>query len=134
MTPPWPASAPSAAVGTTCAPRCRRWCGEQQRSVLYLGICEHLFVCVVGPRTHQTVTSFQGEFPSVDDIGVAERALQDMRALIQLMQEEVAKFQEKKKKEQEQEQESQKQVELQAQQEAQKAAAQLAKAKAQKKG
>lgn len=68
----------------------------------------------------------------MDDIGVAERALQDMRALIQLMQEEVAKFQEKKKKEQEQE--FQKQAELQAQQEAQKAAAQLAKAKAQKKG
>lgn len=79
------------------------------------------------------VHDLQGEFPSVDDIGVAERALQDMRALIQLMQEEVAKFQEKKKKE-EQEQKSQKQVELQIAQEAQKAEVQLAQAKAQKKG
>lgn len=68
------------------------------------------------------------------DMSVVERALQDMRALIQLMQEEVTKFQETKKKQLEQEQECQRQVELQVQQEAQKAAAQLAKAKAQKKG
>lgn len=78
--------------------------------------------------------SFQGEFPSMGDISVVERALQDMRALVQLMQEELDKFQETKKKQQEQEQESQRQAELQAQQEAQKAAAELAKAKAQKKG
>lgn len=77
---------------------------------------------------------FQGEFPSVDDIGVAERALQDMRALIQLMQEEVAKFLEKKKEEEEQEQKSQKQAALQVEQEAKKAEEQLAQAKAQKKG
>lgn len=89
----------------------------------------------MAPHTHQTVTSFKGEFPSVDDIGVAERALQDMRALVQLMQEEVAKFQEKKKKEEEeQEQKCQKQVELKVEQEAQKAEVQLAQAKAQKKG
>lgn len=71
----------------------------------------------------------------MDDIGVAERALQDMRALIQLMQEEVAKFLEKKKKEEEeQEQKSQKQAQLQVEQEAKKAEEQLAQAKAQKKG
>lgn len=89
---------------------------------------------VRGPRAHQTVTSFKGEFPSVDDIGVAERALQDMRALNQLMQEEVAKFQEKKKEAEEQEQKCQKQVELQVEQEAQKAEVQLTQAKAQRKG
>uniref|UniRef100_A0A8C4EYH2 mRNA export factor GLE1 n=1 Tax=Dicentrarchus labrax TaxID=13489 RepID=A0A8C4EYH2_DICLA len=66
----------------------------------------------------------EGEFPSVEDMTVAERALHEMRALIRLMQEEVAKSQEKKKKEQEQEEERRKQVELQAQQEAQKKAAQ----------
>lgn len=65
---------------------------------------------------------------------VAERALHEMRALIRLMQEEVAKAQEKKKREQEQQEEHRKQVELQAQQEAQKKAAQSAKEKAQKKG
>uniref|UniRef100_A0A8C4GQL5 mRNA export factor GLE1 n=1 Tax=Dicentrarchus labrax TaxID=13489 RepID=A0A8C4GQL5_DICLA len=76
----------------------------------------------------------EGEFPSVEDMTVAERALHEMRALIRLMQEEVAKSQEKKKKEQEQEEERRKQVELQAQQEAQKKAAQSAKEKAQRKG
>uniref|UniRef100_A0A8C4EXG3 mRNA export factor GLE1 n=1 Tax=Dicentrarchus labrax TaxID=13489 RepID=A0A8C4EXG3_DICLA len=75
----------------------------------------------------------EGEFPSVEDMTVAERALHEMRALIRLMQEEVAKSQEKKKKEQEQEEERRKQVELQAQQEAQKKAAQSAKEKAQRK-
>lgn len=78
--------------------------------------------------------SFQGEFPSMEDMTVAERALHEMRALIRLMQEELANAQEKKKKEQEQEEERRKQAELQAQQEAQKAAAQSAKAKAQRKG
>lgn len=62
----------------------------------------------------------------MEDMTVAERALHDMRTLIRLMQEEVAKAQEKKK-EQEQEEERQKQVKLQAQQEAQRAAAQSAK-------
>lgn len=90
----------------------------------------------MGPRAHPAVTSFKGEFPSVDDIGVAERALQDMRALIQLMQEELVKFQEEKKRKEaeEQEQKCQKQAELQVAQEAQKAEVQLAQAKAQKKG
>ncbi|XP_008298095.1 mRNA export factor GLE1 [Stegastes partitus] len=76
----------------------------------------------------------EGEFPSVDDMTVAERALHEMRALIRLMQEEAAKAQEKKKKEEEQEEERRKQAELQAQQEAQKKATQAAKEKAQRKG
>lgn len=76
----------------------------------------------------------EGEFPSVEDMTVAERALHKMRALIRLMQEEVAKAQEKKKKEQEQEEERRKQAELQAKQEGEKKAAQLAKEKAQRKG
>ncbi|XP_070760483.1 mRNA export factor GLE1 [Enoplosus armatus] len=76
----------------------------------------------------------EGEFPSVEDMTVAERALHEMRALIRLMQEEVAKTQEKKKKDQEEEEQRRKQVELQAQQEAQKKAAQSAKEKARKKG
>uniref|UniRef100_A0A671X9R8 mRNA export factor GLE1 n=1 Tax=Sparus aurata TaxID=8175 RepID=A0A671X9R8_SPAAU len=75
----------------------------------------------------------EGEFPSMDDMTAAERALHEMRALIRLMQEEVAKTQEKKKKEQEQEEEHRKQVELQAQQEAQKKAAQSAIEKAKRK-
>uniref|UniRef100_A0AAQ6A3E4 mRNA export factor GLE1 n=1 Tax=Amphiprion ocellaris TaxID=80972 RepID=A0AAQ6A3E4_AMPOC len=64
----------------------------------------------------------EGEFPSVEDMMAAERALHEMRALIRLMQEEAAKAQEKKKKEEEQEEERRKQAELQAQQEAQKKA------------
>ncbi|XP_017283254.1 nucleoporin GLE1 [Kryptolebias marmoratus] len=75
----------------------------------------------------------EGEFPSSEDMLIAERALQEMRALMQQMQEEVAKAQEKKK-EQEQEEESRKQKELQARQAAQKKAEQAAKEKAQKKG
>uniref|UniRef100_UPI0037E9A1F7 mRNA export factor GLE1 n=1 Tax=Semicossyphus pulcher TaxID=241346 RepID=UPI0037E9A1F7 len=76
----------------------------------------------------------EGEFPSMEDMTVAERALHEMRALIRLMQEEVAKAQEKKKKEQEEEEELRKQAALQAQQEAQKKAAQTAKEKAKRKG
>uniref|UniRef100_A0A8C9ZBJ9 mRNA export factor GLE1 n=1 Tax=Sander lucioperca TaxID=283035 RepID=A0A8C9ZBJ9_SANLU len=75
----------------------------------------------------------EGEFPTVEDMTVAERALHEMRALIRLMQEEVAKAQEKKKKEQEDEEERRKQAELQAQQEAQKKAAESAKEKAKRK-
>ncbi|XP_038560361.1 nucleoporin GLE1 [Micropterus salmoides] len=71
----------------------------------------------------------EGEFPSMEDMTVAERALHEMRALIRLMQEEVAKAQEKKKKDQEEEEQRRKQVELQVQQEAQKKAAQSAKEK-----
>nr|XP_046241837.1 mRNA export factor GLE1 [Scatophagus argus] len=74
----------------------------------------------------------EGEFPSVEDMTVAERALHEMRALIRLMQEEIAKAQEKK--EQEQEEERKKREVLQAQQEAQKKAAQSAKEKAQRRG
>lgn len=76
----------------------------------------------------------EGEFPSVEDMTAAERALHEMRALIRLMQEEVAKAQEKKKKDQEQEEQRRKQAELKAQQEAQLKAAQSAKEKARKKG
>ncbi|KAF3695365.1 Nucleoporin GLE1 GLE1-like protein [Channa argus] len=77
----------------------------------------------------------EGEFPSVEDMTVAERALHEMRALIRLMQEEAAKAQEeKKKKNQEEEEARRQQAELQAQQEAQKKAEQSAKEQAQKKG
>lgn len=76
----------------------------------------------------------EGEFPSVEDMTAAERALHEMRALIRLMQEDVAKAQEKKKKDQEEEEARRKQAELQAQQEAQKKAEQSAKERAQKKG
>lgn len=76
----------------------------------------------------------QGEFPSVEDMNVAEQTLREMRMLIQLMQEEVAKAQEQKKKEKEEEEELKKQAQLKAQQEAQKAAERSAKEKAQKKG
>ncbi|XP_054466906.1 mRNA export factor GLE1 [Anoplopoma fimbria] len=76
----------------------------------------------------------EGEFPSVEDMTVAERALHEMRALIRLMQEEVAKAQDKKKKDEEDEEQRRKQEELQAQQEAQKKAAESAKEKAKRKG
>uniref|UniRef100_A0A665WRQ4 mRNA export factor GLE1 n=1 Tax=Echeneis naucrates TaxID=173247 RepID=A0A665WRQ4_ECHNA len=76
----------------------------------------------------------EGEFPSMEDMTAAERALHEMRTLIRLMQEEAAKVQEKKKKDQEEEEARRKQAELQALQEAQKKAAQSAKEKAQRKG
>ncbi|XP_063754383.1 mRNA export factor GLE1 isoform X2 [Eleginops maclovinus] len=76
----------------------------------------------------------EGEFPSVEDMTMAERALHEMRALIRLMQEEVAKAQEKKKKDQEEEEQGRKQAVLQAQQEAQKKAVESAKEKAKRKG
>lgn len=75
----------------------------------------------------------EGEFPSMEDMTVADRALHEMRALIRLMQEEVTKAQEKKK-DQEKEEARRKQAELQAQQDAQKKAAQSAKERAQRKG
>ncbi|CAN9512729.1 unnamed protein product [Ophioblennius macclurei] len=74
----------------------------------------------------------EGEFPSVEDMTVAERALHEMRVLIRLTQEEAARAQEEAQKEQEEER--RKQVEQEAQQEAQKKAAQQAKEKAQKRG
>ncbi|XP_013870068.1 mRNA export factor GLE1 [Austrofundulus limnaeus] len=76
----------------------------------------------------------EGEFPSSEDMMVAERALREMRELMQQMQEEGSKAREKKKKEQEQAEERRKQKELQVQQEVQRKAEQAAKEKAQKKG
>ncbi|XP_047238275.1 mRNA export factor GLE1 [Girardinichthys multiradiatus] len=76
----------------------------------------------------------EGEFPSLEDMTVAERALCDMRLAIRQMEEEAARVREKKKEEQEQEEERRKQEAMQAQQEAQKKAEQAAKEKAQKKG
>uniref|UniRef100_A0A1A7WJJ9 mRNA export factor GLE1 n=1 Tax=Iconisemion striatum TaxID=60296 RepID=A0A1A7WJJ9_9TELE len=74
----------------------------------------------------------EGEFPSMEDMTVAERTLLDMRALIRQMQQELVRAQERKKKELEEER--RKREELQAQQEAQMKAEQAAKEKAQKKG
>lgn len=78
----------------------------------------------------------EGDFPSVEDMTVAERALHDMRALIRLQQEEVTKAQEKKKKKKEAEEEEQKRkdAELKAKQELEKAAVDAAKEKAKKTG
>lgn len=76
----------------------------------------------------------EGDFPSVEDMTVAERALHDMRALIRLQQEEVAKAQEKKKKEAELEEQRRKEAELKAKQEEQKKAVDAAKEKAKKTG
>uniref|UniRef100_A0A8C8JGX7 mRNA export factor GLE1 n=1 Tax=Oncorhynchus tshawytscha TaxID=74940 RepID=A0A8C8JGX7_ONCTS len=50
----------------------------------------------------------EGEFPSVEDMTVAERALHEMRSLIRVMQEAAAQAQEKRKKEQEEEEERRK--------------------------
>ncbi|CAB1319607.1 unnamed protein product [Coregonus sp. 'balchen'] len=78
-------------------------------------------------------TTAEGEFSSVEDLTVAERALHEMRSLIRVMQEAAAQAQEKRKKEQGEE-ERRKLAELQAQQEEQKKNAALsAKEKAQKK-
>ncbi|XP_028281658.1 nucleoporin GLE1-like [Parambassis ranga] len=76
----------------------------------------------------------EGQFPSVEDMTMAEQALHEMRALIQLMQEEVVKAHEWKKEEQEQEEKRRKMAALQAQQDVQKKAAQSAQQKAMKKG
>uniref|UniRef100_A0A8C6U5H0 mRNA export factor GLE1 n=1 Tax=Neogobius melanostomus TaxID=47308 RepID=A0A8C6U5H0_9GOBI len=76
----------------------------------------------------------EGDFPSVEDMTVAERALHDMRALIRLQQEEVTKAQEKKKKEVELEEQRRKEEEQKAKQEAEKKAADAAKEKAKKTG
>ncbi|PWA17072.1 hypothetical protein CCH79_00013270 [Gambusia affinis] len=87
-----------------------------------------------GSVTGRLSVSVQGEFPSVEDMAVAERALCEMRSVIRQMEEEAARVQEKKKKDQEQEEERRKQEALQVQQEAQKKAEQAVKEKAQKKG
>lgn len=76
----------------------------------------------------------EGDFPSVEDMTVTERALHNMRALVRIKQEEVAKAEEKKKKDEEEEEEKKKQAELRAQQEAQKKAAETAKEKAKRTG
>uniref|UniRef100_A0A4W4G554 mRNA export factor GLE1 n=1 Tax=Electrophorus electricus TaxID=8005 RepID=A0A4W4G554_ELEEL len=66
-------------------------------------------------------TTAEGQFPSVEDMTVTERALQEMRSLLRALQEEVAQAQERKKKEQEEEEEKKKkQAELKVQQEEQK--------------
>uniref|UniRef100_A0A3P8ZCW6 mRNA export factor GLE1 n=1 Tax=Esox lucius TaxID=8010 RepID=A0A3P8ZCW6_ESOLU len=80
-------------------------------------------------------TTAEGEFPSVEDMTVAERALHEMRSVIRVMQDAAAQAQEKRKKEQEEEEDRRKFAELQAQKEEQKKSAALsAKEKAQKKG
>ncbi|XP_007229196.3 mRNA export factor GLE1 [Astyanax mexicanus] len=80
-------------------------------------------------------TTAEGQFPSVEDMTVAERALQEMRSLLRALQEGVAHAQERKKKEQEKEEEMKKQAELKAQQEEQKkSAAASAKEKSRKQG
>ncbi|XP_050974079.1 mRNA export factor GLE1 isoform X2 [Labeo rohita] len=80
--------------------------------------------------------SADGQFPSVEDLTVAERALQEMRSLVRNLQDEVAQAAERKKKEQEEEEEKKKRhEELKAQQEEQKKnAARSAKEKAKKEG
>lgn len=76
------------------------------------------------------------QFPSVEDLSVAERALQEMRSLVRSLQEAVSQAAErKKKKEQEEEEEKRRQEQLKAQQEEQKKSAALsAKEKAKKEG
>ncbi|XP_043103517.1 nucleoporin GLE1 [Puntigrus tetrazona] len=77
-----------------------------------------------------------GQFPSVEDLTVAERALQEMRSLVRNLQDEVARAAERKRKEQEEEEEKKKRhEELKAQQEEQKkSAARSVKEKAKKEG
>uniref|UniRef100_A0A671RHG5 mRNA export factor GLE1 n=1 Tax=Sinocyclocheilus anshuiensis TaxID=1608454 RepID=A0A671RHG5_9TELE len=82
------------------------------------------------------VVPASGQFPSVEDLTVAERALQEMRSLVRNLQDEVAQAAERKRKEQEEEEEKKKRhEELKAQQEEQKkTAARSAKEKAKKEG
>ncbi|KAJ7994063.1 hypothetical protein DPEC_G00262050 [Dallia pectoralis] len=80
-------------------------------------------------------TTAEGAFPSVEDITVAEQALNEMRSVIRVMQDAAAQAQEKRKKEREEEEGRRRLVELQAQKEEQKKSAALsAKEKARKKG
>ncbi|TRY96780.1 hypothetical protein DNTS_014501 [Danionella cerebrum] len=77
--------------------------------------------------------SADGHFPSVEDLSVAEGALQGMRLLVRNLQDELAQAAErKKKKELEEEEERQRQEQLKAQQEEQKSAVLSAKEKAKK--
>uniref|UniRef100_A0A672SKJ7 mRNA export factor GLE1 n=1 Tax=Sinocyclocheilus grahami TaxID=75366 RepID=A0A672SKJ7_SINGR len=82
------------------------------------------------------VVPASGQFLSVEDLTVAERALQEMRSLVRNLQDEVAQATERKRKEQEEEEEKKKRhEELKAQQEEQKkTAARSAKEKAKKEG
>ncbi|XP_051950503.1 mRNA export factor GLE1-like [Xyrauchen texanus] len=80
-------------------------------------------------------TTSEGQFLSVEDMTVAERALQEMRSLVRALQEEVAEAAERKRKEQEEEEERKRQAELKAQQEEQKRnVEQAAKERARKEG
>lgn len=81
-------------------------------------------------------SSADGQFPSVEDLTVAERALQEMRSLVRNLQGEVAQAAERKRREQEEEEEKKKRhEELKAQQEEQKKTAALsAKEKPKKEG
>lgn len=65
-------------------------------------------------------TTAEGQFPNVEDMNVAERALQVMRSLVRSLQEEVAQAAERMKKEEEEEEKKKRQAELEAQQEEQK--------------
>ncbi|XP_033829253.1 mRNA export factor GLE1 [Periophthalmus magnuspinnatus] len=76
----------------------------------------------------------EGDFPSVEDMTIAERALHNMRALIHQQQEEVNRAEEKKKKEAELEEQRKKEAEQKAKQEAEKKAAEAAKEKAKRTG
>lgn len=76
----------------------------------------------------------QGQFPTVEDMTVVERALQEMRTLVRAIQEEVAQAQDKKNK-QEEEECGKKQAEMKIQQEEQKKSAELSvKERAKKQG
>lgn len=67
----------------------------------------------------------QGQFPTVEDMTVAERALQEMRTLVRAIQEEFAQAQEQKKIEQEEEECRKKQAGMKPQQEEKKKSAAL---------
>ncbi|XP_056140272.1 mRNA export factor GLE1 isoform X2 [Lampris incognitus] len=79
-------------------------------------------------------TTTEGRFPSMEDMMVAERALQEMRELVRLMQEETAKSQERRRKELEEEEECRKQAEALARQEEQKKVAASTKEKVLREG
>ncbi|KAM9822282.1 mRNA export factor GLE1 [Syngnathus typhle] len=74
----------------------------------------------------------EGQYPTVEDMTEAERALHEMRTQIHLMQEEAAKAQEEEEKKKELAESHRQLVELKMQQEEQKKAEQLAKEKADK--
>ncbi|XP_017323641.1 mRNA export factor GLE1 isoform X1 [Ictalurus punctatus] len=70
-------------------------------------------------------TMTEGQFPTVEDMTVAERALQEMRTLVRAIQEEFAQAQEQKKIEQEEEECRKKQAGMKPQQEEKKKSAAL---------